>query len=124
MVFDADNPYMGRTIQGLRWTFKDGRVIQFVGGPTTRPLKKEWEHASGDKERIGYFAIGFNPRAETGYTVNNLAYGAVSVGLGGNEDLGGRNKPGFNYVGTIRGATVKADGRAVVKNGRISAVSS
>lgn len=124
VVFDADSPYMGRRVQGLSWTFRDGRVAQFVGGSSTLQLKKEWKHATGDKERIGYFAIGFNPKAETGYTVNNMAYGAVSVGLGGNEDLGGWNKPGFNYVGTINGATVEADGRVVVKNGRLSAASS
>ena len=74
---------------------------------------------TGDKDRIGYFEIGFNPRAETDYTVNDIAYGAVSIGIGGNESLGGKNKSSFSYAGTLTGATVEADGRTVLRKGKI-----
>jgi len=82
-------------------------------------LKKNWEEGTGDKNRIAYFGIGFNPRAETGYLVNNVAYGAVSIGFGGNEFLGGKNKSSFTHVDTINGATVKADGRTILQKGKI-----
>ncbi len=71
------------------------------------------------KDRIAYFSIGFNPKAELGYTVNGIARGAVSFGIGGNSDIGGKNKPGFFVVRTVKSATVMADGKAIVKGGRI-----
>ena len=83
-------------------------------------MKKEYENGSGDKDKIAYFGIGFNPKAEVGYLNNNVAYGAVSIGIGGNEFLGGSNKASFTYVGTIEGATVKTGGKTIVREGRIA----
>lgn len=117
--FNADTPVMGTKVTGLRLSFEDGRVVRFSGDRSVARLKKDWEKGTGDKDRIGYFGIGFNPRAETGYTVNNVAHGAVSIGIGGNESIGGKNKPGFFYIGTLTGATVEADGKIILRKGKI-----
>jgi leucyl aminopeptidase (aminopeptidase T) len=117
--FNAGTPLMGHKVTGLRLAFKDGKVVKLTGNTSTAKLEKNWEQGTGDKDTIAYFGIGFNPKAETGYTVNNVACGAVSVGVGGNEFLGGKNKPGFFHLDTITGATVKADGRTILQKGRI-----
>jgi leucyl aminopeptidase (aminopeptidase T) len=117
VAFDVKTPYMGRNVNRLQWTFRDGKVVEFAGDSVAKKAREFWEKSTGDKDRIGYFAIGFNPKAKTGYTINNVASGAVSIGVGGNEDLGGTNKPGYFFVDTLSGATVEADGRAIVKNG-------
>lgn len=119
-VFNTKEPYRGRSIGELKWVFKGGRLTGFEGDASTARLKEDWEKATGDKDKIASFSIGFNPSAKTGYTINQVASGAVSVGLGGNEDLGGVNKPGFFYVGTLTGADVTADGELIVKKGKIS----
>lgn len=117
--FNTGTPVMGTNVTGLHLSFKDGRVTRFTGDRSTARLEKYWKSGTGDKDRIGYFGIGFNPRAETGFTVNSVANGAVSIGIGGNEDIGGKNKPGFFHIGTLTGATVEADGRTVLRRGRI-----
>lgn len=119
ITFNAGTPLMGRNVKGLRLSFKDGKVVKFNGNASTVALKKSWDAGTGDKDNIGYFGIGFNPKAETGYTVNTVAYGAVSIGVGGNEFLEGKNKPGFFHLDTITGATVKADGRTILQKGKI-----
>jgi leucyl aminopeptidase (aminopeptidase T) len=119
VTFNTGTPVMGTSVTGLHLTFKDGKVTRFSGDRSAARLKRNWERGTGDKDRIGYFGIGFNPRAEVGYTVNNVANGAVSIGIGGNEFIGGKNRPGFFHVGTLTGATVVADGRTILRKGRI-----
>jgi leucyl aminopeptidase (aminopeptidase T) len=119
VTFNTGTPVMGTKVTGLHLSFEGGRVTRFSGDRSVARLKRNWESGTGDKDRIGYFGIGFNPRAETGYTVNNVANGAVSIGIGGNEYIGGKNRPGFFHVGTLTGATVVADGRAILRKGRI-----
>ena len=119
ITFNAGTPLMGRLVDGLQLTFKDGKVTDFKGNNSTLALEKNFEEGTGNKDSIGMFNIGFNPAAETGFLVNNVAYGAVSIGIGGNEFIGGTNKPGFFHFDTIVGASVKADGRAIIQKGKI-----
>jgi len=119
ITFNAGTPIMGRLAKGLQLIFENGRVVSFRSNVSTAALKKMWESGTGDKDRIGYFGLGFNPKAATGYTVNNVAYGAVSVGIGGNEFIRGKNRPGFFYLDSILGATVKADGKVILQKGKL-----
>jgi len=119
ITFNAGTPVMGRLSKGLQLRFRAGRVVSFKGNASTAAVKRMWEAGAGDKDRIGYFGIGFNPKAEAGYTVNNVANGVVSIGIGGNEFIRGKNKPGVFVLDSIVGATVKADGRTVVQKGKI-----
>jgi len=119
VAFNAGTPIMGRLSKGLQLSFEHGRVVSLKGNASTAGVKKMFESGTGDKDRIGYFGIGFNPRAETGYTVNNVAYGAVSIGIGGNEFIGGKNKPGFFILDTVVGATVTADGKTILQKGKL-----
>ena len=119
VTFNTGTPLMGTNVVGLGLSFKNGRVVRFSGDRSTARLKRLWESATGDKDRISYLGIGFNPHAETGYTVNGVANGAVSIGIGENESIGGKNKSGFFHLGTLTGATVEADGRTILGKGRI-----
>ena len=119
ITFNAGSPMVGVMVKGLRLKFRGGKVVSFEGNASTASLKKRWETGTGDKDNIGYFGTGFNPKAQTGYTINNVAHGAVSVGIGGNEFVGGKNSPGFFALDTIVGATVKADGKTVVEKGKL-----
>jgi aminopeptidase len=119
ITFNAGTPLMGRLTKGLRLSFRNGKVASFGTNASTAALKKMWEAGTGDKDRIGYFGIGFNPKAETGYTVNNVAHGAVSIGIGANEFIRGKNSPGFFTLDTIVGATVKADGKTILQKGKL-----
>jgi leucyl aminopeptidase (aminopeptidase T) len=122
ITFNAGTPTMGRLSKGLQLSFENGRVVSLKGNASTAGVKKMFESGTGDKDRIGYFGIGFNPKAETGYIVNNVAYGAVSIGIGGNEFIGGKNRPGFFALDSIVGATVTADGKTILQKGKLVSV--
>jgi leucyl aminopeptidase (aminopeptidase T) len=120
VVFNVKTPYAGRTLGRLEWAFKGGKLVGFRGDASIRALKEEYDRSTGDKDRIGYLSVGFNPKARTGFTLNNIAMGSVSVGIGGNEDFGGVNKRGFFFVDTLAGATLEADGKTIVRKGRLA----
>lgn len=117
--FNVPQPWAGRLIRKLEWRFTDGKVTSFTGDANTLALRKEWEASSGDKDRIGSFSIGLNPKAKFGFLSNVLVRGAVSVAIGGNEYEGGTNKLGYYFGQSLRGATVEVDGKPVVRDGRL-----
>ncbi len=119
VAFDVPMPWVGRSIRKLVWTFQNGKVTEFDGDRNARLLRKHWESSAGDKDRIASLSIGLNPKAKLGFTVNTLVQGAVSIGVGANEDIGGANKPGFSCVGTLGNATLKIDGTTVIESGKL-----
>ena len=91
---------------------RQGRVNH---GPLAPPRS-----AGGDKDRIASFTIGINPKAKLGFNLNPIAAGAVSIAIGGNQDLKGRNKSSFYFQETIERADLIADGQMLVKAGKIN----
>jgi aminopeptidase len=119
VAFNVRVPYLGRNVEQLRWTFRDGQVVKFAGDAAAGKVRESMEKSEGDKRRIGYFCVGFNPKAKTGYTVSDVASGAVTIGVGANEAIGGKNKSSFFFTGTLTGATVEVDGEKVVRAGAL-----
>lgn len=121
VLFTGPQPWAGRTIRRLAWNFEDGRLTSWKGDAVAMRLKDHWDHAAGDRDRIGGLSIGLNPKAEFGFLQDDIARGAVTIAVGGNEGLGGTNKQGFFHAQTLRGATVEADNKLLVRNGRVVA---
>jgi leucyl aminopeptidase (aminopeptidase T) len=119
VVFDVPQPWAGRMIRRLRWEFSGGHLTAFDGDRTALALRKTWELASGDKDRIGMLAIGLNPKARIGFLSNDIVRGAVSLAIGGNEDEGGANKPGFFHAQALADASVEVDGKPIVRSGKL-----
>ena len=119
ITFNVKTPYFGIAIGKVEWKFTEGKVVEFGGDSSAKKVRDLWQKSSGDKDRIGYFGLGFNPKVKTGYTVNEIASGAVSIGIGGNELLGGTNKSGFYFQHTVTGATVTSDGKTLLKDGQL-----
>ncbi len=119
IVFNTTTPYAGRSIGKVKWKFTEGKLTTFETDPKSKKIKEYWSKSKGDKSKLALFAIGFNPKAETGYTTNPIALGAVTVGIGGNTFFGGTNKSGFGFAHTLTGATVKADGKTILKSGKL-----
>ena len=119
VVFNASTPFHGVNLGKIQLSFRDGRVTQFFTDEVSKVAREMWKAARGDKDKIAFFGLGFNPKALPGYTSNNIVSGAVTIGIGGNEDIGGKNRPGFNFVDYVLGATVQADGKTIVRHGKI-----
>jgi leucyl aminopeptidase (aminopeptidase T) len=120
VVFDQPLQLMGLNIVDLEWKLKDGKVTSITAKKNLEPVTKQFESSSGDKDRIGYLQIGLNPKAEYGYLMDYIVEGAVQIGIGDNEYIGGKNSSSFGMAATLSKATLDIDGRTIIKNGRLS----
>src|SRR3989442_15595721 len=77
-------------IRNLRFTFSGGRLVDYRADKNVEAFANYFKASSGEKDRIGSMTIGLNPRASyLGGFVDHFVAGAVTIGLGGNEDIGG-----------------------------------
>jgi leucyl aminopeptidase (aminopeptidase T) len=120
IIFDQPLQQMGLNILGIEWEFKDGKLTSLTAKKNVEPLSKQFDKASGDKDRISFLQIGLNPKAEYGLLMDNIVEGAVQIGVGDNEYIGGKNSSSFGMVATMGKATLDIDGRTIIRNGRLS----
>lgn len=120
-VVTADVPqaWAGRTVRKIRWAFRDGHIATFDGDAAALALRKQYDLSEGDKDRIAAISIGLNPKAQLGFLQNGIVRGAVTVAVGGNEYLGGKNLSPFGFEGTVRDATVEVDGKPLIRDGKL-----
>ncbi len=119
VVFDRPAPFMGRWIGGVRMDFKNGLLTDYRARLNANLLKANYEKAPGEKNRIAVIGVGANPKCRTGFLQDSLASGVVTVGIGGNDDIGGSNKTDFYFAGVLTKATLTVDGNAIVENGKL-----
>ncbi|OGS49151.1 MAG: hypothetical protein A3K68_03125 [Euryarchaeota archaeon RBG_16_68_13] len=119
LASDVPVAWAGRTIRRMRWDFTDGRVTAFDGDANAKVLRRQWERATGDRDRIGLLSIGLNPKARLGFLQNAIARGAVTLAIGNNETIGGKNTGSFYFEQTPGDATIEIDGETLVGKGRL-----
>jgi leucyl aminopeptidase (aminopeptidase T) len=120
VIFDRPLQQMGFNISGMRWQFNKGKLTSMKAKKNLEPISKQFEKASGDKDKISDLQIGLNPKAEYGYLTDYVVEGAIQIGIGDNEYMGGKNRSSFSIAATLSKATLKIDGTTIIKNGRIS----
>lgn len=113
-------PQAGRVIESVTLGFKSGRVESFMGGKNVEVVKSLWEKATGNKDRIGWFTLGINPRAKLGFLTNQIVLGTVSIGIGENREFGGKNDSNYGLGITISKPTVKLDKEMIIEQGRLT----
>jgi len=116
--FDLPIPQVGLMVQGLKWSFKSGKLTTFEAAKNVKPIKDWWEKAHGDKDRIGGLAFGINPNAKYGFLNNGIVQGAVSIGIGDNRLFGGKNNSDYSFEATLGKATVKLDKKTFIRRGK------
>lgn len=109
--------YSGRKIGRVVWVLEHGRLLSFDIGRGGETLKEHYGSSSGDKDKFAFLQVGTNPRAVYGYTIDQIVAGAVSLGIGGNEAVGGTNSSAFSMRITLKQATLEVDGKEIVKAG-------
>jgi aminopeptidase len=117
VIFDRPLQQMGLNIQGLEFRFRDGRLTSMKAKENLDPISKQHEKASGDKDRIGFLQLGLNPKADYGYLMDAIVEGAIQIGVGDNEYIGGKNVSSFGMAATLSKATLDVDGRTIIRNG-------
>ena len=116
-VSDVRIPQMGKLIEGLAWTFRNGRVTDFTAKKNLSFAQTSWEMGTGAKDMFGTFGLGLNKKAKSGFLNNNIVAGTVTVGIGDNRSLDGANKSSYLFYGFHSSATVELAGKTVVRDG-------
>lgn len=112
-------PHAGSLVEGLSLSFDNGKLSSFAGGKNSEALRNMWEKATGDKDRIGWLELGLNPKASIGFTHDNIVLGTVTIGIGINKELGGKNESDWGLPVTLEKSTLKLDGKAIIKQGKL-----
>ena len=120
VVFDQAQAFMGKMVRGLRLIFQNGKLTSFDGKGNFDAFAEFYRGATGDKDRIGYFSIGLNPNAKhMGMFGDELVLGAVTIGIGYNKEMGGKNDTAVGYAQTITRAKVTVDGKPLLSEGKV-----
>ena len=119
VTFDLTIPQRGKLIKGLTWSFENGMVSKFTAARNGDTIIPVWEKATGDRDRFGWFGIGFNPAAKTGFLADGIASGAVTIGVGDNRLFGGKNTSTFGFQGTLKKSTVTINNQPIVTDGKL-----
>ncbi len=117
-VADVPIPQRGRLIEGLSWTFKDGRVTDFSAKRNLAMAQTNWEGATGAKDLIGGLGFGLNPKAKPGFLENPIVSGSVFVAIGDNRDVGGTNDSSYGFSANLARGTVEVGGKRILEDGK------
>ena len=117
-VSDVGIPQVGRLIEGLAWTFRDGHAVDITAKRNLQASQAGWQTATGAKDMFASLALGLNPRVRPGFLQNVVAAGTVTVGMGDNRALGGQNESSYGFANHLASATVEIGGRAVIDRGK------
>jgi len=119
VVFDLPIPQRGKLVRGLSWSFENGQVKEFTAAKNGDMIIPLWERSSGDRSQFGVFGLGINHAAKPGFLDNTLVDGAVTLGIGDNKLMGGKNESTFGFQGTLAKSTVIIDGHRMVSDGKL-----
>ena len=117
-VADSPTPQMGKRIEGLAWTFRNGHVVDYAAKKNLAIAQTGWETDPGAKDRIGSFSIGLNRKAKAGFLNNGIVAGTVTLGIGENRTLGGTNRSSYGMAAFLTTPTVEVVGKTIVENGK------
>ncbi|HZY46848.1 MAG TPA: aminopeptidase [Candidatus Bathyarchaeia archaeon] len=119
--FEQPNALMGKMVKGFTMNFRNGKMTSFDAKENLDAFSGMYSGASGDKDRLSVFSIGINPNARPIglFGADELVLGGITVGIGANKDIGGKNDTTFGYGQTIYKATVEVDGTPLVKEGKV-----
>lgn len=121
IVYDFPIPVRGaKKIEDLSLTFKNGRVVDYSASSGLEAFQRYIESGSDDVDRFGFLGVGLNPGLRHGFTQDDKVLGGVTVGIGGNEDKGGRNRTAGNnhWWASMTQATLRVDNKHVLQEGR------
>jgi leucyl aminopeptidase (aminopeptidase T) len=119
VVYDVPIPVVGaKKIEGLTLEFRQGEIVEYSAQVGMDAFESYLKSAQGDVKKFGFFGMGLNPGLKHGFTQDDKVLGGVTIGIGGNEDKGGKNKTTENrhWWASITQATVQID-KEILKNG-------
>jgi len=117
--------HYGMQVEGVWFKFKKGKLIDYKIERGEKNFENVFKNASGDKNKIGEFAIGTNPRARTTggmIIVDEKVRGTIHMALGHNKHFGGKNDSTlhWDFFKTMgKGSRLYVDKKLIMKDGKL-----
>jgi len=125
IYFDLPNLHYGMQIQGVWWKFKHGKLVDYSVEKGLKAFEDVYKNASGDKDKIGEFSFGTNPKARrTGgmIIVDEKILSTIHLAIGHNKHFGGKNDATIHwdfFKNMGRGSRLYADDKIIMKDGKL-----
>ena len=124
IVADASVPYLGIGVlrEPVCCEVRDGRILSIEGGEQALALKKDLLSRNDPNVfNVAELGVGMNPCCSfQGFMLEDEGVeGSVHIGIGTSITLGGTVKAACHYDLIMTGATLVADGRTLLENGRL-----
>ena len=124
IIADASIPYIGIGLleEPIRCEVNKGFITKVEGGKQAQMLIADWQ-AKNDPNvyNVAELGIGLNPECSFigAMLEDEGVYGSIHFGIGTNITLGGHTKAACHYDLIINHATVIADGKVILKDGKV-----
>jgi leucyl aminopeptidase (aminopeptidase T) len=119
VVVDGTLLGFGRCLKPIIFEIEKGRVMKVRGGSEWKGLG-ELLHRDKFASWICEIGLGVNPKARlVGGPEDERVRGSVHIGLGENRYFGGTLASASHLDGTMPHATLKVDGKELIKDGRL-----
>lgn len=115
-------PVGGKHHLGVRLTLRDGMITELSDCESAAELEARIDAETGDVRSLAYVTIGLSPVGDalTGKTsLDSTLSGVVTLAFGTSTDFGGEQSATLDLRFPLTGATVEADGRILVRDGRV-----
>lgn len=122
VVYDAPIPVRdAKKIEELTMEFEHGKIVRYSARAGINAFKEYLESSRGDFNKFGFFGIGLNSGLKHGFTQDDKVSGGVTIGIGGNQDKGGKNRTTGNrhWWASMTKATVRVDRKLLLKDGHV-----
>jgi len=98
---------------GATFDFANGKLTEAHFDSGGERFDTPFKAAGKGRDQPGFLSIGFNPALHNTPQVEDIEAGAVMLSVGGNQQLGGKNKAQFFGWSIVAGATVELDGKTL-----------
>lgn len=103
-----------------RWEFRRGRLAEYHFDSGAEEFRRAQSTLGAGKDRPGMISVGLNPAISSIPLLVDQEKGVVTVAIGRNAHLGGQTRtPHFTAYLSVRGATLRIDGRTLVDHGEL-----
>jgi leucyl aminopeptidase (aminopeptidase T) len=119
-IADCPSYTLGRPVDGAEFEFKGGKLMTAAFKKNGEAFDRAFGAAKGHKDRVGMVIFGLNPKLKPGTPQDAIAAGVVTLSIGYNEELGGKNDTSFQFLAPLSGATVEIGNKKVIDAGRLT----
>lgn len=109
----------GNRVKNLTLNFKHGKIVKYDAQSGIEAFETYIKSGGTDSNKFAFVGFGLNGGLRHGFTQDDKALGGITIGIGGNEDKGGKNRTDGNrhWWGSMTKATVSIDNKTIVSDG-------